>query len=95
MTTTSLADAKARLSEIVASAAATHERTIITKQGRPVAALLSIEDLESLEETLDILSDPQLVADIVTARASLDRGEGVEMTYEEGLAAIRRRAQPA
>jgi prevent-host-death family protein len=52
MTTTSLADAKARLSELVASAEATHERTIITKNGKPAAILMSIDDLESIQETM-------------------------------------------
>lgn len=52
MTTTSLADAKARLSELVSSAETTHERTIITKNGRPAAVLMSIDDLESIQETM-------------------------------------------
>jgi prevent-host-death family protein len=62
MTVTTLADAKARLSEIVASAEATHERTTITKNGRPVVVIIAAEDLESLEETLEIMSDPELLS---------------------------------
>ena len=69
MATTSLADAKARLSEIIKSAEATHERTVITKNGKPVAAIMSIEDLEALEETLEILSDPTLMAELRLAHA--------------------------
>ena len=57
-----LADAKARFSEIVASAEATHERTTITKNGRPAVVIISAEDLESLEETLAIMSDPELLS---------------------------------
>lgn len=64
MSTTSLADAKNRLSEIVSSAEKTHERTVITKNGRPAAILLSVEDFASLEATLDILEDPEAIADI-------------------------------
>jgi prevent-host-death family protein len=64
MTVTTLADAKARFSEIVASAEATHERITITKNGRPAVVIISAEDLESLEETLAILSDPQLIASL-------------------------------
>jgi antitoxin YefM len=52
MAITSLADAKSRLSELVQSAETTHERTIITKNGRPAAVLLSVEDMESIEETM-------------------------------------------
>jgi antitoxin YefM len=62
MTVTTLADAKARFSEIVASAEATHERTTVTKNGKPAVVIISAEDLESLEETLAIMSDPQLIS---------------------------------
>lgn len=61
MTVTTLADAKARFSELVASAEATHERTTITKNGRPAAVIISAENLASLEETLAIMSDPELL----------------------------------
>jgi antitoxin YefM len=46
----------------VASAETTHERTVLTKNGRPAAVLMSVDDLESLEETLALLSDRRLVA---------------------------------
>lgn len=62
MTVTTLADAKARFSELVASAEATHERTTITKNGRPAVVIISAEDLASLEETLTIMSDPELLS---------------------------------
>lgn len=61
MTVTTLADAKARFSELVASAEATHERTTITKNGRPAVVIIAAEDLQSLEETLAIMSDPELL----------------------------------
>lgn len=73
-TTTSLADAKARFSQIVASAESTHERTIVTKNGRPVAVVISLEDLESLEQTLDILSDPDAMGDLAESRISFEHG---------------------
>lgn len=92
MTTTSLADAKSRLSELVRSAEETHERTIITKNGRPVAALISIADLESMEETLAILSDPELMAGIREAEAEIARGEfATEAEVRADLAARRAR----
>ncbi len=81
MTTTSLADAKNRLSEIIASAEKTHERITVTKNGRPVAAIIAIEDLESLEETLELLSDPDALAAVRAAKAELDAD--VYVTAEE------------
>ncbi|MDA8039291.1 MAG: type II toxin-antitoxin system Phd/YefM family antitoxin [Actinomycetota bacterium] len=54
-----LADARNRLSELVAEVEKTHARATTTKQGHPAAVLVSPEDLAALEETLDILSDPR------------------------------------
>ena len=84
-TTTSLANVKAHLSAIVGSVHDTHERVVITRNGEPAAVLVSLDDLASLEETLDILSDKALMAQIAEARAETDSGETVE------LAALRRR----
>jgi antitoxin YefM len=90
MTTTSLADAKNRLSEIIQSAQQTHERFVITKNGRPAVVLISVDDLESLEETLDILSDPQLMTEIREAEAA--RGDfATEAQLGADLAARRAR----
>lgn len=91
MTTTSLADAKNRLSEIVASAQRTHERTTITKNGRPVAAIIAIEDLESLEETLELLSDPTAFAAVRAAGAELAGDD--YLTAEEMQELMVRRAE--
>jgi antitoxin YefM len=66
MTTTSLADAKNRLSEIVAAAETTHERTVVTKNGRPAAVIIGVDDYESLLETLSILRNPTLTASLLT-----------------------------
>jgi antitoxin YefM len=59
-----LAEARARLSKLVDSAVRTHERTTITRNGVPAAVLLSADDYESLQETLETLADPDLMAAI-------------------------------
>ena len=74
MMTISLADAKAHLSEVVASAATTHERAIVTKDGKPVAVIISLRDLEALEETVEILSDATLMAELRLAHAEPTEG---------------------
>jgi antitoxin YefM len=71
-----LADVKNRLSEVVDRLEREHGRVVITKHGRPAAVMLSIADLESLQESLQFLSDPALVGDIRTAEAELARGQG-------------------
>lgn len=80
-----LAEVKNRLSEVVDEVEREHARVVITKHGRPAAIVMSIDDLESLEETLEIMSNPQLVADIRESLADLAAGKGRVFTKEEAL----------
>jgi len=70
-----VAEARARFSEIVEAATSTHERVEVTRNGRRAAVLLSADDYDTLLETLDILSDAELVAQIAQADKELARGE--------------------
>jgi antitoxin YefM len=79
----SLADAKARLSEVVEGIETEHRRVVITKHGRPSVVVLAVEDLEALEDTLDVLSDPNAIADLREAATARRTGETVELTKEE------------
>ena len=71
MMTTSLASVNARLAAFVDSVEVTHERIAITRNGEPAAVLISPEDLESLEETIALLSDPEAMAEIDEARRGI------------------------
>jgi len=53
--------------------------------------VLSIADLEGLEETLEILSDPALRRRVRRGSAEIDRGEAGVLTKEEALARVRHR----
>jgi prevent-host-death family protein len=75
MTTMPLSEAKARLSEVADEVDRTHERVHITRNGREYVVLISAEDLESLEATIELLSDPEAVARIRRAEAALAAGE--------------------
>ncbi len=57
----------------MSSVETTHERVVITKNGRPAAVLISYSDLESLEETLDILADPAALSEIRESLAGAER----------------------
>ncbi len=50
MTTVSVANAKSHLSELIAKSSFGHERFIITRRNKPVAALVSLEDLQIIEQ---------------------------------------------
>jgi antitoxin YefM len=70
-----LAEIKKRLSEIVDGVERRHDRVVLTRNGRPAAVIMSPDDLEALEETLEILSDPDAVTQIREAESELARGE--------------------
>src|SRR5580658_2404329 len=50
-----LSEAKARLSELARRVRQQHERITLTRNGEPEAVLLSVDDLEGLEMTLENL----------------------------------------
>ncbi len=89
----SLAEVKAHLSELVARVHGQHERVIVTVHGRPSAVLVSVEDLESLEETIAVLSDSQAVQALIESEAELARGQTV--TADDLTAAVAARRRPA
>lgn len=66
-----LAEIKAHLSEIVDRVEHEHERVVLTRNGRPAAVIMSPEDLEAIEDTLDLLSDPSAMKEIAAARADV------------------------
>lgn len=77
MSVMSLAEIKAHLSEVVGRVHAEHERVSVTVHGKPMAVLIATEDLESLEESLAILSDPETLRRLAASDAELARGEGM------------------
>jgi prevent-host-death family protein len=87
----SLAEAKNRLSEVVDEVERQHARVTITKHGRPAAILVSPEDLEALEETLDLLGDPETLARIRASWAEADAGDVVTLSKQDALAQLRDR----
>ncbi len=75
MTIMPLSEAKARFSEVADEVDRTHERVHITRNGREYVVLISAEDLEALEATIELLSDPEAMARIREAEAAVARGE--------------------
>ena len=75
MTTQSLRDVRGHLSEVIDRVEHQHDGVVVTRNGRPAAVILSPDDLAQLEETIDVLSDPQALADIREADAAYARGD--------------------
>jgi len=78
-----LSDVKARLSEIAEEVDRTHERVHITRNGREYVVLISAEDLESIEATLELLADPAAQQRMAQAQREIDRGEGLTLDQAE------------
>jgi prevent-host-death family protein len=71
-----LATVKDRFSEMVDRVNREHDRVVVTRNGVPAAVLVSVDDLEGLEETLEIMSDPEAMAAIREAERELAGGGG-------------------
>lgn len=78
--TLSLAAVKARFSELVDRVQLQQDRIVVTRNGKPVAVLISAEDLESLEETLSVMCDRSVAAQLRESKKTIAAGEtGVEI----------------
>ncbi len=91
METLPLSEVKARLSEIAEEVHRTHQRVRITRNGRDYVVLMSVDDLESLEATLELLADREAVARVVQAQTDL--AEGRQVTRDEVAAQMQRREE--
>ena len=94
MTILPLSEVKARLSEIAEEVAATHERVQITKNGRDYVVLMAAEDLESIEATLELLSDADAQARIALAEQDIALGDVLGESEVRALGAERKPETP-
>jgi antitoxin YefM len=76
-------EVKAHLSELVDRVAREHDRVVVTRNGRPVAVLISPDELAGLEETLELLSDDDARASLRRAQAEDEAGQAEVLTYEQ------------
>lgn len=75
MTTVNLSDAKDKLSQLVKETAQTTEPILISVHGRREAVLMSMEEYDSLNETIEILKDQSLVKKIYASMQEIGKGE--------------------
>jgi prevent-host-death family protein len=79
METLPLAAVKAKLSEVVDRVEREQDRVTITRNGRPVAMIVAIDDIEGLEETLEILSDRNLMRKIRAGMTAVEKGDTIPL----------------
>ncbi len=94
MTTLPLSEVKARLSEIADEVDRTHERVHVTRNGREYVVLLSAQDLESLEATIELLSDASAMERLKEADAAVAAGDVTDAEEMARLMTERRRRGP-
>ncbi|MGI8612330.1 MAG: type II toxin-antitoxin system Phd/YefM family antitoxin [Nocardioidaceae bacterium] len=90
METLPLSEVKARLSEIAEQVDRTHTRVHVTRNGREYVVLMSAADLESLEGTIELLSDASAMKRLGEAEADVAAGDVVTSSEMDRLMSERR-----
>lgn len=92
--TLSLSEVKTRLPELVAGVQEREEEVVVTKNGRPAAVLVNVQEYARLKETLDVLSDPALMQQIAGSRAFYKAGKkglSFEDVFGEPVTPVKKR----
>lgn len=71
----SISAARAKLPDLVSRVSKYMDRVVITVKGQPRATLVSQEELESLEETAEVLAIPNIKEDIKKSKARIKKGK--------------------
>jgi len=89
----SMAEARAKLAAILDSAVKSNERTVITRNGEPAAVIMSLDDYESMNETLEILSEPELTKYLLDYQANPDLEPSYTMEEVKAQVEARRKGE--
>jgi antitoxin YefM len=77
--TVPIRELRSNLSRLLSDVADRRDHVIVTRNGRPAAVLVPIDEYEALEETAEILADPAALAAIDTGVAELERDDAVAL----------------
>jgi antitoxin YefM len=75
METIPITEAKTRIAELADRVAREHDHFTITRNGRADVMLISVAEYESMQETLDLLSDNEALADLRQSREDFAAGD--------------------
>ena len=77
-----ISEVKTRLPELVSGVEEREEEIVVTRKGKPAAVLVNYAEYERLKESLDVLSDPDLMRQIRQSKNFYSKGrKGV--SFEE------------
>jgi antitoxin YefM len=70
---------RSNLAELLSDVADRRDHVVVTRNGRPAAALVPIDEYQALEETAEILSDAATLDSLQAGLDELARGETIEL----------------
>jgi len=91
VTTVTVAEAKAHFEELSDEVFRSHHRVRVTRDGEEVVIIVAAAELESLEATIELLSDRAAMAQVEEAEQQIARGE---FTTIEELRALMDQRRP-
>lgn len=78
-TTLSLTEARKLFFQIIEAIQTPGTYYTLTQNGKPKAVLLSAEEFESWQETVEVLSDPKIYSELTSAEADIQKGNYVSL----------------
>jgi antitoxin YefM len=84
---------RTKLSELLSDVADRRDHVLVTRNGKPAAVLIPIDEYEALEESAEILSDDSTLAAIDAGLAELTQGDSVTLDDLRADLAERRAAR--
>jgi len=83
---------RSNLSNLLDDVSTRRDHVLVTRNGAPTAALVPIDEYEALEETAEILSDPDALAALEAGLAEIARDETIPLADLRAELAERRAA---
>jgi len=83
---------RSNLSSLLDDVSDRRDHVLVTRNGTPAAALVPIDEYEALEESAEILSDPDALSGLEAGLAELERDETITLAELRKELAARRPA---
>jgi antitoxin YefM len=89
-----ISEVKTRLPELVSGIEEREEEIVVTRNGKPAAVLVNYDEYERLKGSLEVLSDPDLMKQILRSKsfyARVKQSMSFEAVFGEPLQARKQR----
>jgi antitoxin YefM len=88
----SVRELRSNLGSLLDDVSHRRDHVLVTRNGAPAAALVPVDEYEALEETAEVLSDPDALSALEAGLAEIARDETVTLTELRSELAERRAA---